>query len=96
MFSMLALVRVVYLIERKNNITASVLRIARQITSFVFTGLKDAFVFSMVNPAMKKPRKNLKNETSIAGIFVPEDANFTNTVALAKHNSDIANNRIPL
>ena len=95
-FNMLALVSVVYFIERKNKITASVLRIARQITSFVFTGLKVTLVFSMVKPAIKKPSINLKNETSIAGIFVPEDANFTKTVALAKHNSDIARSIIPL
>jgi hypothetical protein len=92
----LALVREVYLIERKNKITASVLRTARQITSFVFTGLKDALVRSITKPAMKKPRKNLKKVTSIAGIFVPDDANFTKTVALAKHNSDKANRSIPL
>jgi hypothetical protein len=53
-------------------------------------------VFSMVKPAIKKPSINLKNETSIAGMFVPEEANFTNTVAHAKHNSDIARRIIPL
>lgn len=82
--------------DRKNKITARVFSIARQITSFVFTGLKEALVLNIVKPAIKKPRKNLKNETSIAGIFVPEEANFTKTVALAKHNSDNAKSSIPL
>jgi hypothetical protein len=81
----------VCLTDRKKKIKAIVFKSARQITSFVLFGLNEILDFTITLPATKTPIKNLKKEASIAGISVPVQANFTNTVAAAKLNS--ANNK---
>lgn len=84
---MLALVIEVCFTERKKKMSAMVFNIARQITRLVLTGLNDCPVLSMAKPAIKNPTKNRAKLTSIAGICVPVDAYFTNTVAAAKQKS---------
>ena len=96
MFSMLALVTVEYLTDRKKRITAIVFKMALEITNRLLFGIIDIWFFLMENQAINTPKKNLKKVISSGEVSELLVTNFAKTVADAKHISAKSSNIIPL
>lgn len=96
MFSMLAFVTVVCLTDKKKRITATVFKIALDITNFLLLGIIDILFFRNENQAINTPKKNLKKVISRGEMSELLVTNFAKTVAEAKHTSAKSSNIIPL